>query len=73
MCKGKVLPECLLAEPVTLNDQIFHASGARLGHYAAELRTLSVTYPLCGTALIKTTEKCLRCTNTNLQSLVLFN
>ena len=28
--------------------------GARLWHYAAELHTLSVTYPLCGLALTKT-------------------
>ena len=30
--------------------------GARLWHYAAELRTLSVTYPLCGSALTNATE-----------------
>ena len=30
--------------------------GARLWHYTAELRTLSVTYPLCGWALTDTTE-----------------
>ena len=30
--------------------------GARLWHYAAELRTLSVTYPLCGSALTITTD-----------------
>ena len=30
--------------------------GARLWHYAAELRTLSVTYPLCGSALTDTTD-----------------
>ena len=29
---------------------------ARLWHYAAELRTLSVTYPLCGSALTDTTD-----------------
>ena len=29
---------------------------ARLGHYAAELRTLSVTYPLCGSALTNTMD-----------------
>ena len=34
-----------------LGDQIFHAPGARLWHYAAELHTLLVTYPLCGSAL----------------------
>ena len=30
--------------------------GARLWHYAGELRTLSVTYPLCGLALTYTTD-----------------
>ena len=30
--------------------------GARLWHYTAELRTLSVTYPLCGSALTYTTD-----------------
>ena len=30
--------------------------GARLWHYAAELRTLSGTYPLCGSALTNTTD-----------------
>ena len=30
--------------------------GAGLWHYAAELRTLSVTYPLCGSALANTTD-----------------
>ena len=30
--------------------------GARLWHYAAELRTLSVTYLLCGSALTDTTN-----------------
>ena len=30
--------------------------GARLWHYAAELHTLSVTYPLCGSALTNTTD-----------------
>ena len=30
--------------------------GARLWHYAAELHTLSVTYPLCGLALTNTTD-----------------
>ena len=32
------------------------AFGARLWHYAAELHTLSVTYPLCGSALTNTTD-----------------
>ena len=35
-----------------LGDQIFHAPGANPWHYAAELSTYSVTYPLCGSALI---------------------
>ena len=30
--------------------------GARLLHYATELRTLSVTYPLCGSVLTDTTD-----------------
>ena len=30
--------------------------GARFWHYAAELRTLSVTYPLCGLAHTDTTD-----------------
>ena len=42
--KGKVPPGCL-------SD-----FGARLWHYAAELRTLSVTYPLCGSALTYTMD-----------------
>ena len=39
-----------------LGDQIFHVPRARLWHYAAELRTLSVTYHLCGSALTDTTD-----------------
>ena len=39
-----------------LGDQIFHAPGARLWHYAAELHTLSGPYPLCGSALTNTTD-----------------
>ena len=39
-----------------LGDYIFHVPGAKLWHYAAELRTLSVTYPLCGLALTNTTD-----------------
>ena len=39
-----------------LGDQIFYAPGAKLWHYAAELRTLSVMYPLCGSALTDTTD-----------------
>ena len=37
-----------------LGDHIFMPLGARLWHYAAELRNLSVTYPLCGSALTDT-------------------
>ena len=39
-----------------LREQIFHAPGAKLWHYAAELLTLSVTYPLCGLDLTNTTD-----------------
>ena len=39
-----------------LGDHIFHAPGAKLWHYAAEPRTLSVTYPFCGSALTVTTN-----------------
>ena len=39
-----------------LSDQIFHAPGAKLWHYAAELRTLSVTNTLCGLAFTNTTD-----------------
>ena len=39
-----------------LSDQIFHAPGAKLWHYAAELRTLSVTFPLCGLAVTNTAD-----------------
>ena len=39
-----------------IGDQIFHAPGARLWHYAAELRTLSGTYPLCDLALTDSTD-----------------
>ena len=39
-----------------LSVQIFHAPDAKLWHYAAELRTLSATYPLCGLALTNTTD-----------------
>ena len=38
------------------SDHIFHAPVAKLWHYAAELRTLSVTYHLCGSALTNTTD-----------------
>ena len=45
------------------SDQIFHAPGAKPWHYAAGLRTLSVTNnPFCGSVLTDTTdnlsEKC---------------
>ena len=39
-----------------LGDHIFLAPGAKLWYYAAELYTLSVTYPLCGLALTDTTN-----------------
>ena len=39
-----------------LADQIFHAPGAKPWHYAADLHTLSVLYPLCGSALTDTTN-----------------
>ena len=39
-----------------LSDQIFHAPGAKYWHYAAELRTLSVTYLLCGSPLTDTMD-----------------
>ena len=43
---------CLLAEPAGhSSDPIFHAPGAKLWRYASELCTLSVAYPLCGSAL----------------------
>ena len=41
---------------VHLGDQSFHAPGAKLWHYDAELRTLSVTYPPSGSALTYTTD-----------------
>ena len=37
-----------------LGDQISHAQA--FWHYAVELRALSVTYPLCGSALTDTTD-----------------
>ena len=49
--KGKVPPGCLLAEPVIQVTRFFVPLGARLWHYATDLRTLSVTYPMCGSAL----------------------
>ena len=40
-----------------LGDQSFHAPSSQVfWHYAAELHTLSVTYPLCGSALTDTTD-----------------
>ena len=39
-----------------ISDQIFHAPGAKLWHYAVQLRTLSVAYPLCCSALTNTTD-----------------
>ena len=63
-----------------LSDSIFHASEAKHWHYAAELCTLSVTYPLCGSAItnttnnpsemcpLKLTDFCLFCTIDHTQS-----
>ena len=63
-----------------LSDQIFHALEAKHRHNAAELRTLSVTYPLHGSALtnptdnpsdmcpLKLTDFCLFCTIDHTQS-----
>ena len=39
-----------------LGDYIFHDPGAKLWPYAAELRTLSVTYPLRGSAFTDITD-----------------
>ena len=39
-----------------LSHHILHTPEAKLWRYAAELRTLSVTYPLCGSALTDTTH-----------------
>ena len=40
-----------------LSDQIYHAIWANLFlQYAAELRTILVTHPLCGLALTNTTD-----------------
>ena len=41
--------------PGHLGDQIFHAPGAKLWHYAVELLTLSVTFHLYGSAFSNTT------------------
>ena len=38
-----------------LGDHISHAPRAKPWHYATELFTISVTYPLCGSALSDTT------------------
>ena len=54
--KRKVPPGCLFGGAGHLCHQIFHAPGARLWHYATELRTLSVTYPLCCSALTDSTD-----------------
>ena len=54
--KGKVPPGCLFGRAGHLCDHIFHAPGAKLWHHAAELRTLLITYPLCGLALTNTTD-----------------
>ena len=54
--KGKVPLGSLLAEPVTSVTSFSKPLGARLWHYAAELHSLSVTYPWCGSALTNTTD-----------------
>ena len=54
--KGQVPPEIPFGRVGHLGDQIFHVPGAKLWHFAAELRTLSFTYPLCGSALTNTTD-----------------
>ena len=54
--KGRVPLGCLSAEPVTLVTRFSMPLGTMLWHYAAELRTLSVIYPLCGSALTNTTD-----------------
>ena len=54
--KAKVPPGCLLAELVTSLARFSMLLGARLWHYASEHRTLSVIYPLCGSALTDTTD-----------------
>ena len=48
-----------------LGDQIFHSTGAKPWHHAAELRTLSITYPSCDSALTDTTIICLQCAQLN--------
>ena len=37
-------------------DQIFHATGVKSWHYTAQLSTLSVAYPFCGSALTDTSD-----------------
>ena len=54
--KGNVPLGCLFGGAGFLSDQTFLAPEAKLGHYAAELRTLSVTNHLCGLALTNTTD-----------------
>ena len=54
--KVKYLGGAFLVEPVTYGTRFSMPLGARLWHYAAELRTLSVPYPLCGSALPDTTD-----------------
>ena len=54
--KGKVTPGCLLAERVTQVTRFSMPPKARLWRHATELRTLSVAYPLCGSALTNTKD-----------------
>ena len=55
----KVPPGCLFGGAGHLSDQIFHVPGAKHCHYAPELRTLSITYPFCGSAHTDTTDNLL--------------
>ena len=71
---GSVPPGCLLGDSVT---RFSAPLGARLWHYATELRTLSVTYPLCSSALMYTdtmdnpSEMCpLKCLPVFVQSII---
>ena len=55
-----------------LGDQIFHTPGAKPWHYAAELSTLSVEYPLCGSTLTHTTDNLFEMCPPKLTDLCLF-
>ena len=66
--KGKVPAGCFFGGADHLADQIFHGPGAKTWHYAAELRTLSVTYLFCVSQLLLTPSRitCLRSVKENL-------